>query len=97
MVVVGVLGGALQIAAAEVARVTMGNRGAGLVAMERWFSIYGYLSAKMLGMPAYIRLARCDLPAYWRGEPAVSHAVVFDSVLLGGVWGLAIVGALPGT
>src|SRR5208337_808187 len=52
-VVVGVLGpGATSDRPlAEVARVTMGNRGAGLVAIGAMVSVYGYISAKLLGMP----------------------------------------------
>jgi hypothetical protein len=68
---------------AEVARVTMGNRGAGLVAIGALVSVYGYLSAKLLGMPRVtFALAKGgDLPGVCRGEPQISHAVVFDSVL----------------
>ncbi len=36
---------------AEVARLTMGNRGAALVALGALVSVYGYLSAKLLSMP----------------------------------------------
>src|SRR5580698_6930052 len=52
-VVVGVLGpGATSDRPlAEVARVTLGNSGAGLVAVGALISVYGYLSSKMLGMP----------------------------------------------
>src|ERR1019366_9523038 len=52
-VVVGVLGpGATSDRPlAEVARITMGNRGAALVAIGALVSVYGYLSAKLLGMP----------------------------------------------
>ena len=52
-VVVGVLGpgATTDRPLAEVARITMGNRGAGLVALGALVSVYGYLSAKLLGMP----------------------------------------------
>ena len=52
-VVVGVLGpGATSDRPlAEVARITIGNRGAGLVAIGALISVYGLLSAKLLGMP----------------------------------------------
>src|SRR5258708_1552926 len=36
---------------AEVARLTMGNRGAALVALGALVSVYGYLSAKLLSIP----------------------------------------------
>ncbi len=52
-VVVGVLGNgaATDRPLAEVARHTMGNRGAALVALGALVSVYGYLSAKLLSMP----------------------------------------------
>ena len=52
-VVVGVLGpgATTDRPLAEVARITMGNRGAALVAIGALVSVYGYLSAKLLGMP----------------------------------------------
>ena len=52
-VVVGVLGNGATTdrPLAEVARLTMGNRGAALVAIGALVSVYGYLSAKLLSMP----------------------------------------------
>lgn len=65
-VVVGVLGNGAQTdrPLAEVARVTMGDRGASLVALGALVSIYGYLSAKMLAMPrvTYALADSGDLP-----------------------------------
>jgi len=65
-VVVGVLGAGATTdrPLAEVARITMGNRGAALVALGALVSVYGYLGAKMLGMPRVtFALAKCgDLP-----------------------------------
>ena len=86
-VVVGVLGpGAItDRPLAEVARVTMGNRGAGLVAIGALVSVYGYLSAKLLGMPRVtFALAKGgDLPDVFAAvSPQVSHALVFDSFSL---------------
>src|SRR6266446_6943830 len=51
--VVGVLGpgATTDRPLAEVARLTMGNRGAALVAIGALVSVYGYLGAKLLGMP----------------------------------------------
>jgi APA family basic amino acid/polyamine antiporter len=52
-VVVGALGSGATTdrPLAEVARLTMGNRGAALVALGALVSVYGYLSAKLLSMP----------------------------------------------
>jgi APA family basic amino acid/polyamine antiporter len=52
-VVVGVLGNgaATDRPLAEVARLTMSNRGAELVAIGALVSVFGYLSAKLLSMP----------------------------------------------
>jgi len=52
-VVVGALGSGATTdrPLAEVARLTMGDRGAALVALGALVSVYGYLSAKLLSMP----------------------------------------------
>jgi basic amino acid/polyamine antiporter, APA family len=95
--VVGVLGPASTSARplAEVARATMGNRGAGLVAIGALISMYGYLSAKLLAMPRVtFALAKAgDLPSLFA---AVSpkfrtpwFSILFYSVA---VWALAIAG-----
>jgi len=85
---------------AEVARVTMGNRGAGLVAIGALVSIYGYLSAKMLGMPRLtFALAKGgDLPGVFGAVSRRFHTpwfrFCFTRRRFGG-WPL--LGALPGT
>ena len=86
-VVVGVLGpgATTDRPLAEVARVTMGNRGAGLVAIGALVSVYGYLSAKLLGMPRVtFALAKGgDLPQVFAAVSSqISHAMVLDSVLM---------------
>jgi APA family basic amino acid/polyamine antiporter len=97
-VVVGVLGPAATSdrPLAEVARITMGNRGAELVALGALVSVVGYLSAKLLGMPRVtFALAKGgDLPQVFA---AVSprfrtpwFSIVFYAVV---VWGLAISGS----
>jgi amino acid transporter len=97
-VVVGVLGpgATTDRPLAEVARVTMGNRGAGLVAIGALVSIYGYLSAKMLGMPRLtFALAKGgDLPGVFGAVNRRFHTPWFSILFYSAaVWGLAIVGS----
>ncbi|MGB9084706.1 MAG: APC family permease [Terriglobales bacterium] len=97
-VVVGVLGpgATTDRPLAEVARVTMGNRGAGLVAIGALVSIYGYLSAKMLGMPRLtFALAKGgDLPGVFGAVSRRFHTPWFSILFYSAaVWGLAIVGS----
>ena len=97
-VVVGVLGNGAQTdrPLAEVARVTMGERGAGLVALGALVSIYGYLSAKMLAMPrtTFALAESGDLPQVFARlhsqffTPWVS--ILFYALFL---FGLAVVGS----
>jgi basic amino acid/polyamine antiporter, APA family len=97
-VVVGVLGpGAItDRPLADVARVTMGNRGAALVALGALVSVYGYLSAKLLAMPRVtFALAKSgDLPKIFaKVSPTFqtpSFSIFFYAVA---VWGLAIAGS----
>ena len=97
-VVVGVLGpsGASDRPLAEVARATMGNRGATVVAIGALLSVYGYLGAKLLGMPRVtMALAESgDLPKIF-GAVSASTRTPWFSILVYGVivWGLAIVGS----
>lgn len=96
-VVVGVLGpGATgDRPLAEVARVTMGNRGAGLVAIGALISVYGYLSAKMLGMPRVtFALAEAgDLPRAFGDVSHRFHTPWFSIVFFAtAVWVLALIG-----
>ena len=96
-VVVGVLGpGATgDRPLAEVARVSLGNRGAALVAIGALICIYGYLSAKMLGMPRVtFALAEAgDLPGIFAAVNQKFHTPWFSIVFFAtAVWGLALVG-----
>jgi APA family basic amino acid/polyamine antiporter len=97
-VVVGVLGpGATSDRPlAEVARVTMGNLGAQLVALGALVSVCGYLSAKLLGMPRVtFALAKGgDLPQVFAKVGSRFHTPWF-SILFFAVaeWGLAIEGS----
>ncbi len=97
-VVVGVLGPAATTdrPLAEVARVTMGNRGASLVAIGALVSVYGYLSAKMLGMPRVtFALAKGgDLPRIFAAVSPQFHTPWFSIFFYAAaVWGLAIAGS----
>jgi amino acid transporter len=97
-VVVGVLGsGAItDRPLAEVARVTMGDRGATLVALGALISVYGYLSAKLLSMPrmTYALAEGGDLPGIF-GRVSRSFHTPWLSILLYAVtvWGLAVRGS----
>jgi amino acid transporter len=74
----------------------MGNRGAGLVAIGALVSIYGYLSAKMLGMPRLtFALAKGgDLPGVFGAVSRRFHTPWFSILFYSAaVWGLAIVGS----
>ena len=97
-VVVGVLGPAATTdrPLAEVARLTMGNRGAGLVALGALISVYGYLSAKLLAMPRVtFALARGgDLPQLFAAVGPRFHTPWFSILFYAAaVWGLAMVGS----
>jgi len=97
-VVVGVLGpgATTDRPLAEVARITMGNRGAGLVALGALVSVYGYLSAKLLGMPRVtFALAKGgDLPQVFALVSPRFHTPWFSILFYAAaVWGLAMVGS----
>ncbi|HMD18293.1 MAG TPA: APC family permease [Terriglobales bacterium] len=97
-VVVGVLGpgATTDRPLAEVARLTMGTRGAGLVALGALISVYGYLSAKLLAMPRVtFALARGgDLPQMFAAVGPRFHTPWFSILFYAAaVWGLAIVGS----
>src|SRR6202142_258884 len=97
-VVVGVLGpgAATDRPLAEVARITMGNRGAGLVAIGALVSVYGYLSAKMLGMPrvTFALAKEGDLPKIFAAVGPRFHTPWFSILFYAAaVWGLAVVGS----
>jgi basic amino acid/polyamine antiporter, APA family len=97
-VVVGVLGptATTDRPLAEVARFTMGNRGAALVAIGALVSVYGYLSAKMLAMPrvTFALAKQGDLPQFLGAVERRFHtpwvSIVFYALA---VWGLAIAGS----
>ncbi len=96
-VVVGVLGpGATSDRPlAEVARITMGNRGAALVAVGALVSVYGYLSAKLLGIPRVtFALAKGgDLPQLFAAVGPRFHTPWFSILFYAAaVWGLAMAG-----
>jgi amino acid transporter len=81
---------------AEVARVTMGNLGAALVAMGALVSVCGYLSAKLLGMPRVtFALAKGgDLPQIFAKVSPTFHTPWFSIFFYAAaVWGLAIAGS----
>ncbi len=96
-VVVGVLGpgATTDRPLAEVARITMGNRGAALVAIGALVSVYGYLGAKLLGMPRVtFALAKGgDLPRLFAAVSPRFHTPWFSILFYAAaVWGLAMVG-----
>jgi len=97
-VVVGVLGpGAMSDRPlAEVARVTLGSFGARLVAIGALISVYGYLSAKLLGMPrvTFALAEEGDLPAVFAAVSRRFHTPWFSIVFFAAaVWGLALGGS----
>jgi basic amino acid/polyamine antiporter, APA family len=97
-VVVGVLGPSATSdrPLAEVARVTMGNPGARLVAIGALVSVYGYLSAKLLGMPrvTFALAEGGDLPRVFAAVSRRFHTPWFSiMVYASAVWGLALVGS----
>lgn len=97
-VVVGVLGPAASTdrPLAEVARATMGNRGAKLVAIGALISVYGYLSAKLLGMPrvTFALAQRGDLPKFFAIVSRKFHTPWFSILFFAAaVWSLAIAGS----
>lgn len=97
-VVVGVLGpgSTSDRPLAEVARITMGSRGAALVAIGALVSVYGYLSAKLLGMPRVtFALAKAgDLPGLFAAVGPRFHTPWFSILFYAAaVWGLAIAGS----
>jgi basic amino acid/polyamine antiporter, APA family len=97
-VVVGVLGPAATSdrPLAEVARITMGNRGARLVALGALVSVYGYLSAKLLGMPrvTFALAEEGDLPRVFAAVSPKFHTPWFSILFYAAaVWGLAMAGS----
>ena len=96
-VVVGVLGAGATSdrPLAEVARLTMGDRGAALVSIGALVSVYGYLSAKLLGMPrlTFALAEGGDLPQVFAAVSRRFHTPWFSILVYAvAVWGLAIIG-----
>jgi APA family basic amino acid/polyamine antiporter len=96
-VVVGVLGtGATSDRPlAEVARLTMGARGAALVSIGALVSVYGYLSAKLLGMPrlTFALAEGGDLPQVFAAVSGRFHTPWFSILVYAvAIWVLAIIG-----
>jgi APA family basic amino acid/polyamine antiporter len=97
-VVVAVLGpGAItDRPLAEVARETMGNRGAALVAFGALISVYGYLSAKLLAMPrvTFALAKNGDLPRIFAKVNPTFRTPWFSILFYAAaVWGLALAGS----
>ncbi|HYW66202.1 MAG TPA: APC family permease, partial [Candidatus Dormibacteraeota bacterium] len=81
---------------AEVARITMGYRGAALVAIGALVSVYGYLSAKLLGMPrlTFALAEGGDLPQVFAAVGPRFHTPWFSILFYAvAVWGLALAGS----
>jgi amino acid transporter len=81
---------------AEVARITMGYRGAALVAIGALVSVYGYLSAKLLGMPrlTFALAEGGDLPRVFAAVGPRFHTPWFSILFYAvAVWGLALAGS----
>ena len=96
-VVVGVLGAGATTdrPLAEVARITMGHRGAGLVAIGALVSVYGYLSGKLLAMPrvTFALAQGGDLPRLFAAVSSRFHTPWFSILFYAfAVWGLAMAG-----
>jgi amino acid transporter len=96
-VVVGVLGSQAitDRPLAEVARITMGNRAAALVAVGALISVYGYLSAKLLGMPrvTFALAEGGDVPRWFAMVSPKFHTPWFSILAYATVvWGLALIG-----
>jgi amino acid transporter len=97
-VVVGVLGpgASTDRPLAEVARITMGNRGAALVAMGALISVYGYMSAKLLAMPrvTFAFAQGGDLPQIFAAVGQRFHTPWFSILFYAAtVGGLAVAGS----
>jgi len=97
-VVLGVLGDSAisDRPLAEVARVSMGQAGATLVALGALVSVYGYLSAKLLSMPrtTYALAESGDLPGFFAIVGRRFHTPWLSIMVYAvTVWGLAVKGS----
>jgi len=96
-VVIGVLPNAAssQRPLADVARIALGPVGAALVAVGALISFYGYLSAKILGMPRvpFALAEQGDFPkAFAAVHPRFHTPYISILVFAAMVWGLALIG-----
>jgi len=81
---------------AEVARLSLGNRGAALVAIGAMLSVWGYLGAKVLGMPrlTFALAQQHELPPIFCAVSPRFHTPWFSIVFYAAViWILAIIGS----
>jgi len=80
---------------ADVARLALGHVGAGLVAVGALISFYGYLSAKILGMPrvTFALAEQGDFPrAFAAVHPRFKTPYVSLLVFAALIWGFALLG-----
>ena len=96
-VVIGVLPDAAhsQRPLADVARLAVGPVGAGLVAVAALISFYGYLSAKILGMPRvpFALAEQGDFPKAFAAVHRRFHTPYISILVFAAlVWGFALVG-----
>ena len=81
---------------AEVARLSLGNRGAAFVAIGAMLSVWGYLGAKVLGMPrlTFALAQQHELPPIFCAVSPRFHTPWFSIVFYASViWILAIIGS----
>jgi len=81
---------------AEVARLSLGNPGAALVAIGAMLSVWGYLGAKVLGMPrlTFALAQQHELPPIFCAVSPRFHTPWFSIVFYAAViWILAIIGS----
>jgi basic amino acid/polyamine antiporter, APA family len=81
---------------AEVARLSLGNRGASLVAVGAMLSVWGYLGAKLLGMPrlTFALAQQQELPPIFCAVSPRFQTPWFSIVFYAAViWILAIIGS----
>jgi amino acid transporter len=81
---------------AEVARLSLGNRGASLVAIGAMLSVWGYLGAKLLGMPrlTFALAQQHELPPIFCAVSPRFRTPWFSIVFYAAViWILAIIGS----
>ncbi|HEY6972125.1 MAG TPA: APC family permease [Candidatus Angelobacter sp.] len=81
---------------AEVARLSLGNWGAALIAIGAMLSVWGYLGAKLLGMPrlTFALAQQNELPSIFCAVSRRFHTPWFSIVFYAAViWILAIIGS----